>query len=116
MPCSVSRKALVGRNLAWALASAASSTRHDLRRLLLLVQLLRRREDRLGAAHALLEQPVGVTEQSNKGNERRDAAHARGYAKRGIGDRTERDRDRAATDHAVDHGDDRCEGEELLAP
>src|SRR4051812_15096299 len=32
------------------------------------------------------------------------------------GDRTERDRDRAATDHAVDHGDDRSEGEELLAP
>jgi hypothetical protein len=31
-------------------------------------------------ARALLEQPVGVTEQSNKGNERRDAAHACGYA------------------------------------
>ena len=32
--------------------------------------LLRRREDRLGTACALLEQPVGVTEQSNEGNER----------------------------------------------
>ena len=48
--------------------------------------LLRRREDRLGAARALLEQSVGVTEQSTEGNERRDAAHARGYAKRGVGD------------------------------
>ena len=39
--------------------------------------------NRLDAARALLEQPVGVTEQSSKGDERRGAAHARGHAERG---------------------------------
>ena len=81
-----------------------------------LVRLRRRREDRLGAAGALLEQSVGVTEQSNQGNERGYAAHARGHTERGIDDRAERDRDRAAADHTVDHGDDGREREELLAP
>jgi hypothetical protein len=44
--------------------------------------LLRRREDRLGAGSARLEQPVGVTEQSNKGDERRYTAQACGQPRR----------------------------------